>query len=82
MGAPVSTTDWKKCTQHLTLSVSLLDDGTYTATLTSYYGEPRKWRRRTLGASQQQGLLAPPGLSALQEAAQAAIDAWFAGDLD
>lgn len=82
MGAPVSTTDWKRCTAHVTLGVSLLVDGTYTATLTSYYGEPRRWRRHTLDAGQQDMTLAPPALAALREAAQQAIDAWFEGDIE
>jgi hypothetical protein len=82
VSAPTSTVDWKRCTSYVTLGIALYEDGTYTASLTSYYGEPRRWKRHTLAGGVQQFELAPAGLSALSEAAQAALDAFWAGHLD
>lgn len=81
MTAPASTVDWKHCSSYVTLSVALYDDGTYSATITSYYGEPRRWRRHRLDGGAQDPTLAPPALSALSEASRAAIDAFWAGRL-
>ena len=81
MSAPVSTVDWKRCTSYVTIGVAIMEDGTFHASLTSYYGEPRKWRRHHLAGGLTDATLAPAGLTALQAAAQQALDAFWAGRL-
>lgn len=81
MTVATGRTDWKRCSAYLTLAVALMEDGTYTALLTSYHGDPRKTERYRLQGGVQQFDLAPAGLSALAEAAQQALDAFWSGDL-
>lgn len=82
MGPMKSKVNWKACDQYVTLSVALYQDGTYSATLTSYYGDPRRWTRHQLEGGQQEYTLAPAAIQALQEASEQALDAFWAGELD
>lgn len=73
---------WDAVTHYVTLSVALREDGTYTASLGSIIPASGKRSMHYFDAEPQEWTIAPPGLAALTSAAQAALDAFWAGELD
>lgn len=73
---------WKQVTHSITLHVLLREDGSYVASLHSIRPGSGQHEHHYLDGGPADGTLAPPGLSALQSAAQEALEAWWAGELD